>query len=187
MGSLNQLGNKFSLSKADGDAVPTATVFNLQVASLPDHGDTFFLTPYAYRIVSAAGSQWEDASKYKVGVCGVRNITRGANISAIASAISAEINLACADDEGATAVATASDAQVTATVVGYRLECYNIKEGTSGDIVITKTTVGTGSDPLPEGYTEYITSAGNKVRVQGPAEATFLQQSGRHPKAEQNV
>ena len=187
MGSLKQLDNKYSLKRADDDAVPTAGVFNLQVASNPTHADRFFVSPYVYRIVSAGGSAWEDASQHVQGVRGTRYITLGANVSATMSAVSSEINLANGGNEGVTAVCAAgsrTDVTLTTTIPGNRIECYIVGEGTASDIVITETTVGTGADPLPEGYTSYKTSAGNTVNVTSPGEATFLRESGRHPSQE---
>lgn len=205
-GSLGQLDKKFSEKTADkiftnsdavlsGDETPVAKVINIQITSQPDHGDIFFLTPYAYRFVSAGGSAWAPDStdlnaSWKNSVYGTRYITRTADMSAVMSSVSAEINLACAGNEGVTAACAAgsrTDVAATVTIPGNKVEFAEIKQGTAGDIVITETTAGNVGDPLPEGYTSYKTSAGNDVRVQGPAEATFLQQSGRHPKAEQNI
>lgn len=202
-GSLGQLDKKFSEKTADkikansspvyltGDEVPVAKVINIQVTSQPDHGDMFFLTPYAYRFVSAGGNAWAPDSTnantpFKNTVYGTRYITRTANMSAIMSSISAEINLACAGSEGVTAICAAGsrvDIACTATVPGNKIEFEEIEQGTAGDIVITETTAGNVGDPLPEGYTSYKTSAGNDVVVQGPAEANFLRITGRHPTA----
>ncbi|HDY68431.1 hypothetical protein LCGC14_3158080 [marine sediment metagenome] len=202
-GSLGQIDKKFSEKTADkirtnsspafltGDEVPVASVWNIQVASEPTHGDRFFLTPYCYRYVSAGGESWANDSTdanapEKNTVYGTRHILLGGDISATASAVSAEINLACAGSEGATAitaVGSKSDIAATATIPGNKIECYVVGEGTAGDTVATVTTAGNVGDPLPEGYTSYKTSAGNDLRVQGPAEANFMRITGRHPSA----
>lgn len=182
-GSLGQLDKKVSEKVINVDTAPVATVLNLQIAAQPGNGDRFYITPYEFRFTSATAG-WDNSVPYTPNSQGIYYMKIGANVSATYSAVSASINLAMAGSEGFTAAGAAgsrTDVALTAARPGNRVSAFVMKEATAGDTVITQTTQGNFGAPLPEGFTEMITSAGNKVRCEGPAEANFLRIAGRHP------
>lgn len=161
--SRDQLINKNSQLVPTTGGSPTAEVINLQLTGDATHGNTFFLTPYSYRIVSAGGETF-DGNFYQ--------IAKGANVSATVSAISASINIASSGYVTvATAAGSTTDLAITAADAGTEIE-FGVTGGTV--FVATQTTENTAGHVLPEGFESYQTSAGNTVYVRDPAEKTRL-------------